>query len=535
MSLPHNVPFPQSHQHVHAPSTEIHAPLFQSVTTPGPIYHNCPCLQILLQLLSMSQLVQLRTPAYATALRVFLDHSRSGLLDLDPEFMHPTAQQSCQPSLITFDQFPGTGFPSPPAAAPMASAITPPNSIIEDFSAQPSMHPPNHLPAGPSTPEIPPSIQEVPSPLNVTRTLEPEPPKDPGPSVAIEARDKHRHFRPYLPNDTQKAKPPKTPCPKCLDHAYTSSTEFEKHMTSCHDRPVRYICNHFVKGKRTYCGFSAYAFSHYKRHHTQMHDSVCKVIQSQDQPAPGCREEELEERPVRRRGCWCCVNLSQTGRMWVEHHLSEHRFSDRKSMTRTWAMRSLLTQSEIQLLWQMQILREEIRRRGEFEIWWSEDAEDIETPHLIECLETTYYEDKSFCDDRETREKVVKAAMRAALTRKLADLTDEQVIIKKTEYKHLWNLVNLGNTTMQFTSHTQELKRAAPSSPTVSVGDFPTQDRGQTKRISRGSLHSTSSLSSHGGEPPTPGFSHQWQSFFNNQSPNSQSGPSPSFTLPRRG
>lgn len=278
----------------------------------------------------------------------------------------------------------------------------------------------------------------------------------------------------------KKKRGPKTSCPRCPDSAYENRAEFVKHMIAVHEQPVEFICNHYLPGKagdQYFCSESKWHFSSWAKHHTQQHSGICGKKQVHHSPAPACRQEIVKERPVRQRGCWLCNHLSFTVEHWVDHHLGRHKGAPKKAMSQTWAMKSLLSNPDITMYWQVQIKNLEITTGYFWDLKWAKDVDDVVASELINSLETGFFKGKNFHDDLSARTEIAEAVMDATIDERerLGTISPQSMQdIRRELHDFRRYLVATARSAADLVGETKRLKRAASSSP---LSGYPVRDQ----------------------------------------------------------
>lgn len=212
----------------------------------------------------------------------------------------------------------------------------------------------------------------------------------------------------------------RSPCPYCQKE-FVSPSEFSKHITAEHDKPIEYICRHRLssrRGKR--CDFRNWSQPIYARHHTEAHEA-CKEYKL-DSSAPlisrTCLRRLYKPRPRRIWGCWFCDwPASRDVDAWAKHHVEQHRGCNKKDMNKTWLMKSLLSQEPLRDLWQQWIQgSEEITSRW-FNAERSIDSIDVALDKLITQLETGYWTDHDYFANPGAREGIMNAVIGSILSK----------------------------------------------------------------------------------------------------------------------
>lgn len=216
------------------------------------------------------------------------------------------------------------------------------------------------------------------------------------------------------PQPTMYASRSPCPYPNCRKE-FVSASEFSKHVTAEHDKPIEYICRHLLlsrRGKR--CDFRNWSAPIYARHHTE-HHGECKYHKLESS-APSvsrhCLRKQYTHRPKRVWGCWFC-DWAASGDVdtWAKHHVEQHRGCDRKDMDKKWLIRSLLSQELLRGLSQQHVWQSVQKASHRSNSQWFTKPMDIACDELINQLETGFWGNRDYFIDLGAREAIVNAAI----------------------------------------------------------------------------------------------------------------------------
>jgi len=212
----------------------------------------------------------------------------------------------------------------------------------------------------------------------------------------------------------QEDEPPsyRSPCPFC-ESDFKASREFIAHMKANHDRPAEFLCLHTVPGRHgpKRCAFKTCRSSQLPRHHNEEHRG-CTKPNTEGTKLPSCLEQIPNPRPKRVWGCWFCPLAFTTVDGWVSHHMHGHRFGQRRDMSHTWLMKSLLSQGALQPWWKSEVKKLEEKTQSTWNIQWYSGQEPTRD-ELIKALETGFWKDLDFTKDTKACRAIVAAAMKS--------------------------------------------------------------------------------------------------------------------------
>jgi len=203
----------------------------------------------------------------------------------------------------------------------------------------------------------------------------------------------------------------RSPCPMC-DRSFVAQREFVAHMNAEHDHPIEFGCLHDIPSGRgaKRCPFRTLRSSRSVRHHTHEHRGCTKLKAEVTGPST-CVEEKPNPRPKKVWGCWLCPSAFTTVETWVAHHMRNHK-CERKDVSYTWLMKSLLSQDALQSWWKSEVKKLEEKTQCTWNIQWYA-GEDLTRNDLIKALETGYWMDVDFTRDTGACHALVAAAMKS--------------------------------------------------------------------------------------------------------------------------
>lgn len=204
----------------------------------------------------------------------------------------------------------------------------------------------------------------------------------------------------------------RSPCPFCKND-FKSSREFIAHMKANHDQPVDFLCLHTMPSSRhgsRLCGFTTCRSSRFSRHHNNEHRSCT----NNDTKAVNlsCLKRRPNPRPKKVWGCWLCRSAFTTVEDWVSHHMRDHKFTQRRELSHTWLMKSLLSQPALHSWWKSEVKRLEEKTRSSWNIQWDAGEEPVRD-ELIKTLETGFWKGSDLNRDTQACRDIVAAAMKS--------------------------------------------------------------------------------------------------------------------------
>lgn len=146
-------------------------------------------------------------------------------------------------------------------------------------------------------------------------------------------------------------------------------------------------------------------------------------------------------------------------------------------MSQTWAMKSLLSNPDITMYWQVQIKNLEITTGYFWDLKWAKDVDDVVASELINSLETGFFKGKNFHDDLSARTEIAEAVMDATIDERerLGTISPQSMQdIRRELHDFRRYLVATARSAADLVGETKRLKRAASSSP---LSGYPVRDQ----------------------------------------------------------
>lgn len=136
-------------------------------------------------------------------------------------------------------------------------------------------------------------------------------------------------------------------------------------------------------------------------------------------------------------------------------------------------MKSLLSNPDITVHWQVQIKTLEITTGHFWDLKWTNDPEDAVISELVKSLETGYFKGRSFHDDLHVRAQLAKAVMNATASKRerLGAIPAHRMEGIKTDFHNFRRyLAATARSAADLADESRRLKRAASSSPLAGYG-----------------------------------------------------------------
>lgn len=136
-------------------------------------------------------------------------------------------------------------------------------------------------------------------------------------------------------------------------------------------------------------------------------------------------------------------------------------------------MKSLLSNPDITVYWQVQIKTLEITTGYFWDLKWANDPEDTTTSELVKSLETGFFKGRSFHEDLQARAQLAKAVMDATIDHRerLGAISPHRMEDIRTDFHNFRRyLAATAKSAANLADEAKRLKRAASSSPVSGYG-----------------------------------------------------------------